>query len=290
MGGHDGFMPLAKPAGLSSAAAVGRAKRLLQLDRKTRIGHTGTLDPLAEGLLVLALGHATRFIRFLPSDKEYELQVGFGRATDSYDAEGAVTAEAPVPPDLAARIAAALPRFAGEFEQAAPAHSALKHKGRPLYRYARAGEAAPVKKRMVRISRLETLALAGARLTLAVACSAGTYMRSLAHDLGVACGCPAHMTALRRTVCNGLRLEQAEDFDGLAAARPRPVGEMLARLPRADLDAEECAALRHGRGAARPGVAGFVRLHGPDEGFIGVGAARDGELRPAKLLPDPEAG
>ncbi|MBF2734516.1 MAG: tRNA pseudouridine(55) synthase TruB [Betaproteobacteria bacterium AqS2] len=290
MGGHDGFMPLAKPAGLSSAAAVGKAKRLLGLDRKTRIGHTGTLDPLAEGLLVLAIGPASRFIRFLVPDKEYEVQVAFGRATDSYDAEGAVTAEAPAPADLAARIEAALPRFRGEFEQAAPAHSALKHQGRPLYRYARAGEQAPVKKRLVRISRLETLRLEGARLTLAAACSAGTYMRSLAHDLGEACGCPAHMAGLRRTVCNGLRLEQAADFEALAEAQPLPVAEMLAHLPRADLNADEAAALRHGRGVESPGIAGFVRLLAPGAEFIGVGEERDGELRPAKLLPEPEAG
>ena len=291
MASHDGFLALAKPPGLSSAAAVGKVKRLLGLRRKDRIGHTGTLDPLATGVLVIALGSATRFIRYLPSDKEYELEVLFGRSTDTQDAEGETLAEAPVPADLPARVAAALPRFRDVIEQEAPAHSALKHQGKPLYSYARAGTPVPVKRRRVTISRIEAVdGWEPPRLRLQVACSAGTYMRSLARDLGEACACPAHMSALRRTRCNSLDLEHATSWEEDASdlPEPLPMDSLLEHLPRVDLNPTQHQALRQGQSVAAS-IAGTVRLYGPDAAFCGIGTAADGLLRPARLLPEEQS-
>lgn len=196
---RSGVLVIDKPSGPTSFAIVAHVRRRLGV---RKVGHGGTLDPLASGVLPICLGEGTKLAPFLlAGDKEYEATVRFGVATDTYDVTGRVVAEKPTDGLTAAAIEAALASFVGEHEQIPPIYSALKRAGRPLYAYARAGEAVPPPPpRRIEITRLDLVAFdAPNEARLRVACSKGTYVRSLAHDLGDALGTGAHLTALRRT-------------------------------------------------------------------------------------------
>jgi tRNA pseudouridine55 synthase len=282
----DGVLLLDKPVGLSSHSALQRARFLLNAAKG---GHTGTLDPFASGLLPVCLGEATKFAQFqLEADKTYVATLRLGITTTTGDPEGDVLETRPV---HARRdhLLALLPRYRGEITQVPPMYSALKHQGKPLYEYARAGIVIERPARRVRISTLELTDWGDGYCQLRVGCSAGTYIRTLAEDIGNALGCGAHLTALRRVASGGWQLSGAVDLDTLAAlpaqartARLLPVDALLGHLPRQDLDATLSARLRLGQRLVNTGEPGMCRVYGP-EGFLGI-ADCDHVIRPRRLL------
>ncbi len=290
----DGVLLLDKPLGLSSNQALQAARRLYNA---AKAGHTGTLDPLATGLLPLCFGEATKFSgELLDADKRYLATVQLGVTTDTADAEGSVLARRPVAVDRAA-LDAALASFLGEIDQVPPMYSALKRDGKPLYEYARAGielERAPRRVTIHALRLIEPVdALAAGRFAFEVSCSKGTYVRTLAADLGEALGCGAHLAALRRIGIGALDVSRAwtpaaleerpaEGRDALLL----PPDALLAGLAEVRLDAGDAQRLRHGQ-AVRSGVAEGVRVraYDPDGRFLGVcRQVADGWLQPLRLV------
>jgi tRNA pseudouridine55 synthase len=285
----DGVLLLDKPTGMSSNTALQVARRLFNAEKA---GHTGTLDPLATGLLPLCFGEATKFAgELLDADKCYQATLRLGVTTDTADAEGQVLVTRPV---VATRddFEAALRTFLGNIEQVPPMHSALKRDGKSLYEYARAGielERAP---RRVAIHQLRCLGFCGESAEIEVACSKGTYVRTLAADIGAALGCGAHLTALRRTRIGELELSGAVSLERLealeAAARDAclaPADALVAKLPRTDLGAAEIARVLHGQALRWQGAAGERRRLYGDGRFLGVAVVTaDGWLQPKRLL------
>ncbi len=285
----DGVLLLDKAQGMSSNDALQKARRLFSAAKG---GHTGTLDPLATGLLPLCFGEATKFSAdLLDADKTYEAELQLGVSTDSGDAEGVVTATAEVnvtPAD----IARVLPQFTGDILQVPPMHSALKRDGRPLYELARQGITVDREARPVTIHAIELLEFAGSRLRLSVSCSKGTYIRVLAQDIGAALGCGAHLTALRRTRVGDLVLDGAMTLaqidsieEGARIACLRPVDALLQSLPRIDLSGEAEQRFSHGNPVDLPeGLSGKIRVYAADR-LIGVGEPGPGQrLWPKRLV------
>jgi tRNA pseudouridine55 synthase len=290
----DGALLLDKPVGVSSNATLQQAKKLLGA---AKAGHAGTLDPLASGLLLALFGEATKFAGpLLDADKEYLATLELGSRTSTGDAEGEVIERKPVDVTPAA-LGAVLERFRGEIEQLPPMHSALKHKGTPLYRLARRGEQVARTLRRVRISQLEVLTQEGSLLAIRVVCSKGTYIRVLAEDIGAALGCGAHLSALRRTAAGRFRVEDALTLDSLEALplqeRRRSLLELpalLQGLPRAELGAADEARLRQGQALKIRGLErGLCAVVRPDGAVIGLGTADgDGGLKPLRLTQTAE--
>lgn len=284
----DGVLLLDKPAGASSNAVLQRARRLYAAEKA---GHTGTLDPLASGLLPLCFGEATKFAQgLLDAPKRYTATVRFGTATATGDAEGAAVAHGPEVADRPA-LEAALARFVGPQMQVPPRHAALKHEGRAYYDYARTGVEIPRAPRPVTVHALALRELRPPDAVVDVACSKGTYVRVLAEDLGRALGTCAHLAALRRTATGGFDLARAVTLDRLEALDPAardalllPVDALVADLPRLDLGAAEAHALRQGRPLPAAGAEGEVRAYGPDGALVGVLVARDGAWRARRLM------
>lgn len=285
----DGVLLLDKPIGLSSNDALQKARRLFSAAKG---GHTGTLDPLATGLLPLCFGEATKFSAdLLDADKTYEAVLKLGVTTDSGDAEGAITATAAV--NVSAEdVLKALPRFTGNIQQIPPMHSALKRDGRPLYELARQGIEVEREPRAVTIHALEVLAFAGDSLTLRVACSKGTYIRVLAADLGAVLGCGAHLAALRRTVVGDLSLQGSVTLAELAAldeserwAYLHPVDALLHTLPVLSIEGEAAMCFRHGNPIDLPsGLDGKIRVYEGSR-LIGIGEpGQSGRLWPKRLV------
>ncbi|MGE5471439.1 MAG: tRNA pseudouridine(55) synthase TruB [Bacteroidota bacterium] len=285
----DGVLLLDKPLGLTSNDALQKARRLFSAAKG---GHTGTLDPLATGLLPLCFGEATKFSAdLLDADKTYEAVLKLGVTTDSGDVDGKVIATAPV--DVTeSDIARVLPQFTGDLQQVPPMHSALKRDGRPLYELARQGIEVERAPRAVTIYRLECLAFAGDSLVLRVACSKGTYIRVLAADIGQALGCGAHLSALRRTVVGDLDLANAvtlAELEGLdeagRAGRLQPVDALVHTLPVVSVEGEAEQRFRHGNPVDLPvGLAGKIRVYAGGQ-LIGVGEpGPDGRLWPKRLV------
>lgn len=211
----NGILVLDKPAGISSARAVADVKKVLNC---AKVGHTGTLDPFATGVLICCLNQATRLARFfLHGDKGYEAVLHLGTATDTQDNTGQVVTQNPVPPLSADDLAAVFARFEGRQMQQPPVYAALKHQGVPLYRLARQGKPVTKAPRPVTISalRIQDVTLPQVRFT--VTCSAGTYIRTLCHDIGQMLGCGGHLAQLRRTASSGFAIEEALSLDRLRA-------------------------------------------------------------------------
>jgi tRNA pseudouridine55 synthase len=212
----DGILNINKPVGITSHTVVARTRRLLH---QQRVGHAGTLDPLAAGVLPICLGQATRVAEYLSeSGKAYRAELVLGVVTDTYDREGQVVARQAVPPFTREQLEAVLQSFVGPQLQVPPPYSALKVQGQPAYKRARAGEAVKLAARPVVIERLALLAWESPRLLLEIECSKGTYVRSLAHDLGQRLGCGAHLAALVRTRSGPFGLEESITLEQLAAA------------------------------------------------------------------------
>ncbi|NJD26642.1 MAG: tRNA pseudouridine(55) synthase TruB [Betaproteobacteria bacterium] len=285
----DGVLLLDKPLGMTSNDALQKARRLFSAAKG---GHTGTLDPLASGLLPLCFGEATKFAAdLLDADKVYEATLALGSETDSGDAEGEVIATAAVDLDETA-ISGVLPRFTGNIAQVPPMHSALKRDGRPLYELARRGEVVERAARAVTIHGIDLLEFSGSTLRLRVACSKGTYIRVLATDIGRTLGCGAHLGGLRRTAVGKLGLDAAVTLDALAGldedARLRclqPVDALLREMPAVVLSGEAALRFRHGNPVdLPPGMAGRLRAY-DGERLLGIGErGADGRLWPKRLV------
>lgn len=284
----DGVLLLDKAQGMTSNDALQKARRLFSAAKG---GHTGTLDPMATGLLPLCFGEATKFSAdLLDADKTYEAVLKLGVITDSGDAEGQVVATAPV--DVTqGQLVDVLPRFSGNIQQIPPMHSALKRDGRPLYELARKGIEVEREPRAVTIHALECLAFEGDIVTLRVSCSKGTYIRVLAADIGQALGCGAHLIALRRTRVGDLELSGAHTLVALESIEEperllqlSPVDALLQSLPRVDLAAADAQRFSHGNPIPLPaGLGGKIRVYA-DQRLIGVGEPGHGGLLWPKRL------
>jgi len=293
----DGVLLLDKPIGLSSNDALIRAKRLYHAKKA---GHTGTLDPLASGLLPLCFGEATKFSQdLLDADKTYEATMRLGIRTSTGDAEGEAVQTREVACDEAA-VRDAMTKFVGDIVQVPPMYSALKRDGKPLYEYARAGQVVEREGRSVTILALEMIACALPDVTFRVTCSKGTYVRTLAEDIGEALGCGAHLVMLRRTGVGALRLDRAVTLDALSdaddAARDawlQPVDALLSTFPAVTLDAEASRRFLHGQRLPLHELtadrtqwddAQRVRVYGADARLLGVARAANGVLAPERLV------
>jgi len=286
-----GLLLLDKPPGFSSTQALARAKRLLGA---RKAGHTGTLDPFATGLLPLVFGEATKFSRFLiDADKAYLATLRLGMESSTGDTEGEIVARHEVAVDER-QVEAALARFRGRQQQTPPMHSAVRIDGRRLYEHAREGREIDRAARDIDVTRLAAVSLEGDELRIAVTCSKGTYIRTLAADIGRALGCGAYLTALRRTAVAGFALEESVTLERLEAAGVegargflRPLEVLVEGLPRWDSAAEEAGRFAHGQeiecGGAAPGAE--IALFGPGGRFVGVGRCEQlGRLAPLRLL------
>ena len=282
---------LDKPAGFSSTQALARAKRFLAA---RKAGHTGTLDPFATGLLPLVFGEATKFARFLiDSEKSYVATLRLGMESSTGDTEGEIVATHAVDVDDA-RIEAVLASFRGAQQQTPPMHSAVRIDGRRLYQHARAGREIERAARAVEVKDLRACSHEGDELVLAVTCSKGTYVRTLAADIGKALGCGAYLTALRRTAAGPLGIDEAVTLETLEREGPEVARRHLRRLevlveglPRWDSPAEEAGRFAHGQVVACPGAApgAEIALFAPGGRFVGVGRCEEsGRLAPLRLL------
>jgi tRNA pseudouridine55 synthase len=296
----NGVLLLDKSIGLSSNDALQRARRLFQA---ARAGHTGTLDPLASGLLPVCFGEATRFAGLmLDADKEYVAQVRVGVRTTTGDAEGEVLETREVAIDEAA-LRRAVDAHTGDIEQIPPMHSALKHAGKPLYEYARAGETIERAVRRVRIHEIELLDIGLPSFSMRVLCSKGTYIRTLAEDVGAMLGCGAHLTALRRTRTGPLRLDRAVTLEQIAAldedARAsllNPADILLQDMPLCRIADAHAQRLINGQSVPLSAVDTDIALQ--EEGvlraytgtvFLGLVVVRGARLRVKRLLPQESA-
>ncbi|MFL6649465.1 MAG: tRNA pseudouridine(55) synthase TruB [Sulfurifustaceae bacterium] len=288
----NGVLLLDKPRGFTSNQALQRAKHLLQA---AKAGHTGSLDPIATGLLPLCFGEATKLSQFwLDAEKRYHAVLRLGVTTSTLDAEGEVTAMRPVHVGRA-ELEQALQEFCGEIDQVPPMYSALKRDGRPLYELARRGVEVDRTPRRVVIRELDLLSFDGERAEIEVACSKGTYVRSLAHDLGERLGCGAHVAELRRLAVGDLTVDEAITLDELAALadpaererRLIPGDRILGAIPDVRLTSLATHYLLRGQpvSARHRLLPGWVRLYDPDDRFLGMGEVLDdGRVAPRRLL------
>jgi len=279
-----GLLLIDKPAGMSSHDAVYQVRKRLGTKR---VGHAGTLDPLATGLLVVAVGHATRFLNYLDLEpKVYVVDATFGSATTTYDLEGVHTESAPVPADLDQRITMALPNFLGETMQLPPIHSAVKVDGKKLYEYARRGDSVDVPARKVTISAIRVVGRQGSTATLEVTCGGGTFVRSLVHDLGQAVGCPAHVSGLRRTGTGAFTVGSAHQPQDVGPADVMPLKEALHHLPHFAVDEGEVTDIRHGRPVpVHQELGEIVVVLGPNGGVVCLARADGNQLHPKIVIP-----
>lgn len=290
----DGILILDKPMGLSSNQALQQLRRLY---RARKAGHCGSLDPLASGVLPVCLGQATKFSSYLlGAHKTYRACCRLGQTTTTGDAEGEVIDRRPVAVDPQ-QLTRVLQQFVGQIEQVPPMYSALKHQGRRLYQLAREGKEVEREPRRVEIFELELLAFEGDSLEIEVCCSKGTYIRTLAEDIGKSLGCGAYLTALRRTAVDSLqeknsftlaRLQQIASQDiSLLDPLLLPVSAALTQFTELQLDADECLDISHGKRIKLrefPG-AGLYRLVSSDGAFIGLGeVGLDAELAAKRLM------
>jgi tRNA pseudouridine55 synthase len=297
-----GVLVVDKPAGPTSFEVVKRVRRAL---RAEKAGHAGTLDPAATGVLAVCVGEAVKLQQWLADgDKAYDATIAFGAATSTEDVEGEVTERGDPSRVTAAAVADALPRFVGEITQVPPMYSAVRVGGRRLHEAARAGEDVERAPRTIRVDALELQGVAppsAEGLVLArvrVRCGKGTYVRTLAADLGRALGVPAHLAALRRVEASGFRLDEAlplAEIEALgrgdaAALRARlvPVAEALRGLVAVAVDAAEARALAQGKVLRRDAPAGgLVRAIGPGGRLVAVCAGGASGLRPVRVFVTP---
>ncbi len=294
----DGVVLLDKPCGMTSQSAVTSVKRLLHADKA---GHTGTLDPMATGLLPICLGEATKYSQdLLDADKKYQARLRFGIQTDTGDAQGQVIAEkstAEVTDNAMAKslIDGILPQFMGEIEQVPPMYSALKRDGKPLYEYARAGVEIERESRKITIYSITVLDVSWPEIALEVHCSKGTYIRVLAEDIGHALGCGAHLIGLRRTMVGHLSLERAVTLDGICDMAPQvlPVDALLQSLPELTVDDHQAKRLEMGQrvpcalNIASQWADSLFRIYRSQalpQNFIGTADWRSGVLHPRRFI------
>lgn len=285
----NGVLLFDKPLELSSNIALQKVRRLFQAEKA---GHTGTLDPLATGLLPICFGEATKFsFGLLEADKTYRALIKLGETTSTGDAEGEVISSRDVSVS-AAQVQEVLQKFRGEIQQLPPMYSALKHQGKPLYEYIRNGITVARELRNVVIHELTLERYSSNELDISVRCSKGTYVRTLAEDIGQALGCGAHLTGLRRTAIARFNLENAYTLPQLEAmsdserdASLLPLDTMLTELPSLDLDSVQVERLAQGQrlGLDLAIPDGKLRLYA-DGVFIGTGELLGRRLSPSRLI------
>ena len=279
----NGVLLLNKPKGLSSHQALAAVKRLFGA---RKVGHTGTLDPLATGLLPLCFGEATKFSQdLLTADKTYEAGLCFGTCTDTGDAEGKITSEFSTDHLTLSAIEAVLPQFMGELSQIPPMYSALKHQGKPLYRYAREGQEIERQARNITIYSLEIISCElpdFPTVCLKVTCSKGTYIRTLAEDIGQSLDCGAHLISLARTAVGGLAIDAAYSISELEKmssierqACLLPIDTLLQGLPKITLDEIEAKRFMFGQRLALTQALPFeqdskIRVYDKEDVLLGV--------------------
>lgn len=277
--GPEGLLLLDKPKGMTSHDVVDAVRRTLGT---RKVGHAGTLDPMATGLLLVGAGRATRLLRFFGDlPKVYEGTARLGVETDTLDADGTVVRSSAV--DVSrAQVEAAVAALVGESMQRPPAYSAVKVGGRKLYESARAGETVEAAPRRIRVDAFEVRSFDGRDVEFGVTCSGGTYVRVLAADVGTALGCGAHLTRLRRTAIGPYRVDDAEEPDGVTA--PRPVEAAVAHLPRVDISGDEASAASNGSILGPAGLSGPYAVFGPDDRLIGIYRDDGAKARPEVVL------
>lgn len=283
-----GLLVLDKPVGITSHTAVQRVRRALGV---AKAGHAGTLDPAASGVLLIGLGRATRLLEYLVGhDKDYRARVRLGEVRDTLDREGELLARNPVPALTAAEVAGTLARFRGPLQQIPPVYSAVKVGGQPMHRRARRGESLAPEPRAVEVHRLELAELALPDVVLDITCSAGTYVRSLARDLGDALGTGATLWELRRTRSGPFGLDRAVSLERLEAAdggwtTVLPPERMVDGLPHRVLDRAEVERVSTGRALSSPGEPGERVALFDEGGQLVAVARREGDrLHPGKVL------
>ncbi|MDX1318860.1 MAG: tRNA pseudouridine(55) synthase TruB [Oceanospirillum sp.] len=289
----SGVLLLNKPKGISSNRALQRVRAMFNA---SKAGHTGNLDPMATGLLPLCFGEATKFSSYLlDADKAYIATARLGQVSDTGDAEGTIIQERPVPELSDTQVREAMAGFLGDIEQVPPMYSALKQNGQPLYKLAREGKTVERKARAVTIFELELLEWNAPDLTFSVRCSKGTYVRTLAEDIGETLGCGAHLVMLHRTHTGGFDATEMLDFDRLQSERDLEqsldgylldTDVLVAHFPKKDLSAEETARILHGQDIACDQVyPDKVRLYDEQERFIGLAESTEtGRLKPRRLV------
>ena len=293
----NGILLLDKPGGISSNHALQRIKRLYQA---AKAGHTGSLDPLATGLLPLCLGYATKFSSFLlDADKRYRVSVRLGVRTSTADAEGEVVATAATDGVTEAAVRDVLGDFVGSIEQLPPMYSAVKHQGERLYKLAREGKEVQRTRRTIQIFALDLRRMELPEIELDVHCSKGTYVRTLAEDIGDRLGCGGHVSALRRSGVGpyieghtrfvSMAEVEAAAEQGLDAmdAKLLPLDSVLDHCPALRLSADAAFYLRQGQPVLVPQAPanGMVRLYDQSERFVGIGVILDdGRVQPKRLL------
>ena len=285
-----GILLLDKRIGVSSNRALQEVKRLYDANKA---GHTGSLDPLATGLLPICLGEATKISAFLlDQDKRYQVVVQLGIVTDTGDAEGVVIQSSPVAPFTKPELENCLKDFVGTIDQVPPMYSALKHQGKKLYEYAREGLTIERKSRQITIYQLDLLEYQQDQLVLDVHCSKGTYIRTLAEDIGQALGCGATVNELRRLVVGSFSINQAHTIEQLQAMDNEQllqamiaVDNPLSAIPAVNVTAEQAQAIKHGQALQiDDSVQGMVRIYS-QQNFLGLGEMfLDGKLAPKKLF------
>lgn len=293
-----GVLVIDKPGGWTSHDVVAKARGLTRI---RQIGHAGTLDPMATGVLVLCIGKATRLLEYLTGQpKSYRAEITLGTTTETYDAEGEISATHPVPPLTTGDIEQALALFRGDILQVPPAYSAIKRDGVASYKRARRGEDVQLEPRPLTIYHLDLLAFDGLLLRIDVTCSAGTYIRSLAHDLGAALGCGAHLSKLRRGAVGSFTLDQAATLDRFAVAAAGeqwtqfllPPDSAVAHLPAVVLPADSVARLLHGGfvPAETAQAAGPVRAYDPAGRLLAIVRYQPDQQawKPLKVLSSPQ--
>lgn len=287
----SGVLPVEKGRGVTSFQVVAHLRRLL---RAPKVGHGGTLDPEATGVLPILIGEATKLMPYLSDlDKEYVATVRLGVSTDTQDATGTVLASRPVPPLGAREIEAALARFVGVVEQVPPMYSALRKDGKRLYELAREGRVVEREPRPVTIHAIALEAVELPELTIRVHCGKGTYVRTLAADLGEALGCGGTLAALVRTRVGPFDLGRCVPWEELREtrngaglwARVLAPDAALSALPAVQLTAAQSARYGHGQPVLAPGCAdGLLRVYSPDGACLGVGLGLAGAVKPERLL------
>ena len=290
MDSMGGVLCVDKPLGITSHDVINRIRRLAGL---RRVGHAGTLDPLATGVLLLCLGRSTRLIEYLVGhDKLYETTVRLGQSTTTYDAEGDIVEERPFTDLTLSQIKDALEPFRGQIQQQPPLYSAIKQGGQPLYKLARRGVKNVARQyRSVTIHEVTLLNWEPPFLSLRIACSSGTYIRSLGHDLGKALGCGGHLTALRRLAVGDFGLETAVPLGNLTpeniASHLLPPDTAVRHLPRLDLPETAAVAILQGKPVSQTKqiTAMLARAYGPDDQFLGIVIAQEGQWRARKMFP-----
>lgn len=290
----DGLVVVDKPGGMTSHDVVARVRRLA---RVRRVGHAGTLDPMATGVLVLGVGRATRLLSYLSgAGKGYAATVRLGRSTVTDDADGEVVAEVPAGSVTDAAIRTGLAALTGEIDQVPSAVSAVKVQGRRAYQRVRDGERVELPARRVVVSRLDVLAIRREPdqpglidVDIDLTCSSGTYVRAIARDLGAGLGVGGHLTALRRTFVDGFRLAGATTLDELAQRAPEVVTVPLAEaarqiFPHREAGAEQARVLSHGGRLPPVGQPGPYAVFAPSGEVVAIVTERDGQARPEVVL------